>query len=214
MEANMANASKTPVLIALGSNLGDKRRNLDLACERVAALDGVSEFQKSDWLSTQPVGGPASQEIFLNGAATFTTSRPSVELFHALKNIERQLGRENTLRWGPRLIDIDLLLYGEEMFHDPASDLHVPHPRMAFRHFVLAPAAEVAPDMRHPVIGWTISLLLEHLQTSPPVVVFGLKNQGQANRLAAEVSTESGASILSREQRRDASWDDSLISCV
>ena len=210
----MGDPSKLSALIALGSNLGDKQRTLDLACEQIAAIAEIRGFRASSWLKTQPIGGPSNQDVFLNGAATFTTSLTPLELFRFLKDTEQQLGRQDKERWGPRLIDIDLLLYSDEILEDSANDLLVPHPRMAFRRFVLAPAAEVAPSMRHPVIGWSISQLLDHLDDSLPAIAFALGDPNRANRLAADVAGQTGARRLSSDQWQDAPWADPLIACV
>ena len=180
-----------PVLIALGSNLGNREANLSQACDRISQQQGVDGFVASRWLDTSPVGGP-SQERFLNGAAFFRTQLSLPELFSLLKETERQVGRAKTERWGPREIDLDLLLYGEEIV---TGDPTVPHPRMAFRNFVLAPAVEVAPDMRHPLIGWTIRELLDHLQTCPPAFAFAMRDEQRMRRLTSLVSEKNVAKL-------------------
>lgn len=176
-----------PVLIALGSNLGDREQTLSRACERLAKHAEVEEFVCSSWHATSPVGGP-SQGEFLNGAAYFRTAFSPLGVLSLLQETERELGRETVERWGPRLIDLDLLLYGDEVIGDEDAQLVVPHPRMAFRNFVLQPANEVAPQMRHPLIGWTIADLWLHLQTCPPFAVFTLADHERSRLLAQRVA--------------------------
>ena len=123
-------------------------------------------------------------------------------IFRLLQQTERQLGRETVERWGPRLIDLDLLLCGDEVVEATGkSDLVVPHPRMAFRNFVLRPACEVAPQMRHPVIGWTIAELWQHLQHCPPYVAFVFQDRKRGHELCERVRAVTGA-----ERIADASF--------
>jgi 2-amino-4-hydroxy-6-hydroxymethyldihydropteridine diphosphokinase len=174
-------------LIGLGSNQGDRRANLEAAAARLAANPQVDVLARSNWHETAPVGGPAGQPDFLNGALVLDTALGPHELLAVLQQIERQLGRRPAERWGPRPIDLDLLLYGDLVLDTP--ELLVPHPRLAYRRFVLGPASEVAPEMLHPTIHWTIARLLEHLDTSPRyVAVTGPIAAGKtqlAGRLAA-----------------------------
>jgi 2-amino-4-hydroxy-6-hydroxymethyldihydropteridine diphosphokinase len=150
------------VLIALGSNLGDRQRNLDNAIAQLGVQPGIHIVAKSRWHATRPVGGPPGQGEFLNGAALIETTLSPEQLHAALKQIEMAAGRNRAERWAPRTLDLDLLLYDEQVIDTP--DLTVPHPRMAFRRFVLEPAAEIAPAMRHPTIGWTMIELREHVR--------------------------------------------------
>ena len=112
--------------------------------------------------------GPADQPSYLNAAAVIDTSLQAQSLLALLQQIENDAGRLREEKWGPRTLDLDLLLYGELVLSSPT--LILPHPRMAWRRFVLEPAAEVAGNMRHPIIGWNISRLLEHLNTALPYV--------------------------------------------
>ncbi|HEY2760066.1 MAG TPA: 2-amino-4-hydroxy-6-hydroxymethyldihydropteridine diphosphokinase [Pirellulales bacterium] len=155
-------------LIGLGSNEGDRRQILDAAIDRISHLDEIVELRKSAWRVTKAIGGPIGQPDFLNGAALLETSLSAEALLAHLQQIEIDLGRRRAGRWGPRTIDLDLLLLDDLIIDSP--QLTLPHPRMAFRRFVLEPAAEVAGSMRHPIIGWTIAKLLNHLQTAPPYV--------------------------------------------
>ena len=179
-------------LIGLGSNLGDRGQNLTAAVDRLAARPNISIMGKSAWHETSPVGGPADQAAFLNGVVTLQTSLGPQEILAMLLEVESQLGRTRTERWGPRTIDLDLLLYDELVLSTPS--LVLPHPRMAWRQFVLIPAAEVAATMLHPPTGWTVARLLEHLDTAAPYVAItgsiGAGKSHLARRLAEAVSGE------------------------
>jgi 2-amino-4-hydroxy-6-hydroxymethyldihydropteridine diphosphokinase len=165
-------------LIGLGSNLGDRSQTLARAVQMLRAQPGVAILAQSSWHGTAPVGGPAGQGEFLNGALVVETVLTPEALHDVLGAIEARLGRERAQRWGPRTLDLDLLLYDQLVVNTPG--LVVPHPRMAFRRFVIEPAAEVAGEMVHPKIGWTIAQLLEHLNTAPPYVALtGLPGVGK-----------------------------------
>jgi 2-amino-4-hydroxy-6-hydroxymethyldihydropteridine diphosphokinase len=153
-------------LIGLGSNLGDRQENVRRAVALLCAAQGVANVDVSSWHTTSPIGGPAGQSPFLNAAARFTSTLDALALLDVLQSIEAQLGRTRNVHWGPRTIDLDLLLYGDEIIDSPR--LLVPHPRLAVRTFVLAPACEIAADMRHPQSGWTMRELLDHLLAAPP----------------------------------------------
>lgn len=104
----------------------------------------------------------------MNSAAVIETELSAAELLAALQTIESASGRVRATRWGPRTLDLDLLLYGEEEFDSPT--LVVPHPRLVCRRFVLEPAAEIAPEMTHPVNGWSLARLLENLENGPHAI--------------------------------------------
>ncbi|MBX3431778.1 MAG: 2-amino-4-hydroxy-6-hydroxymethyldihydropteridine diphosphokinase [Pirellulales bacterium] len=148
-------------LIALGSNLGDRRRTLDEALAALAALPGTRLLRRSRWHETAPVGGPPGQGEFLNGAALLETPLSPHDLLAAMTQIEAAAGRTRETPWGPRTLDLDLLLYDALVSDDPA--LALPHPHMAQRRFVLDPACEVAPGMLHPRSGWTVGALRRRL---------------------------------------------------
>ena len=148
-------------LIALGANLGDRRGNLQRAIALLARPPAQRVVAHSRWFSTAPIGGPAGQAEFVNAAARVETSLSPLELLAVLRDIEAELGRQQRERWAARCVDLDLLLFDDLILKTP--ELELPHPRMAFRRFVLEPAADVAADLLHPVIGWTIGQLLTHL---------------------------------------------------
>ncbi|HEV3136810.1 MAG TPA: 2-amino-4-hydroxy-6-hydroxymethyldihydropteridine diphosphokinase [Pirellulales bacterium] len=173
-------------LVALGSNLGDRRMSLARAVELLRADPRIRSLACSRFHETAPIGGAPGQGPFLNAAVCFETSHPPLALHAALRHIEGSLGRERGERWVARAIDLDLLLYGDLVLDTEA--LTVPHPRMALRRFVLAPAVEVAPDMVHPVIGWTVARLLEHLKTALSYVALLGPAGGGKTALAASLA--------------------------
>lgn len=148
----------TPVAIALGSNLGDRERNLRDAVSHLAA--SVSHLRVSSFHETAPVG-VGDQPQFLNAAAVGETALTATDLLDALLGIERRLGRERPYPGAPRTLDLDLILYDAEV--SDSSSLTVPHPRFRSRAFVLAPLAEIAADWIDPVTGLTVRQLLERL---------------------------------------------------
>ena len=149
------------VYLGLGSNLGDRRRSLEAALEALRGHPAVRVLAVSRFIETEPVGGPAGQGPYLNGAAALETDLEPEALLAELKRIERALGRTEGPRWGPRVIDLDLLLYGDLVLDTPA--LAIPHPRLRERRFVLEPLAEIAGDARDPVTGKSVKELLERL---------------------------------------------------
>jgi 2-amino-4-hydroxy-6-hydroxymethyldihydropteridine diphosphokinase len=131
------------IFVGLGSNLGDRERNLREAVERLRKIGVVRLSTLKD---TDPVG-VADQPNFLNAVAELSSELPARELLDRLLEIERELGRDRGKeeRWGPRTIDLDLLLYGDEVIDEPG--LTLPHPRLAERRFVLEPLHELAPEL-------------------------------------------------------------------
>jgi len=153
----------TTVYLGLGSNLGDRRRNLEAALDALRAHPAVRVLAVSALIETEPVGGPPGQGRFLNAAAKIETDLAPEALLEELKRVERALGRKPGPRWGPREIDLDILLYGDTILE--TGTLVIPHPRMRERRFVLEPLSEIAPDARDPMTGLTVRALLARLGT-------------------------------------------------
>jgi len=157
----MAECRKDAVAyLSLGANLGDRRQNLRRAVHALDDHPGI----KVDWwggvaslYASSPVGRDEPQPDYLNTAIRARTALAPHDMLSVLMTIEATLGRVRQERWGPRIIDIDLLLFGDRIIDD--EDLTVPHPRLAERRFVLDPLAEIAADVVHPVIGKSIGEL-------------------------------------------------------
>ncbi|HEY9647282.1 MAG TPA: 2-amino-4-hydroxy-6-hydroxymethyldihydropteridine diphosphokinase [Chroococcidiopsis sp.] len=150
------------VAIALGSNLGDSCAILDAALKALAYTADITLNAQSSYYQTVAVGPP--QPDYLNASALLSTSLSPQTLLNTLFDIEKQFGRVRRERWGPRLLDIDLLLFDDQVI---ATDgLQVPHPRMAERAFVLVPLAEIAPDWIDPLSGQAIATLLTAVDCS------------------------------------------------
>jgi len=138
------------VAIALGSNLGDRRRAIGFAADRLAPL--ISAPVLSDLIETEPAGeGLQDQPLYLNAVLVGETSLGARALLDALQQIESDFGRERPFPNAARTLDLDLILYGEALLAEPG--LEVPHPRFRERFFVLGPLAEIAPDMKDPLTG-------------------------------------------------------------
>ena len=146
-----------PAYVGLGSNLRDPREQVRAAFDALAALPATLLVLRSSLYRSRPMG-PVAQPEFCNAAAGLLTELDARALFLGLRRIEAQMGREPArVRWGPRVIDLDLLVYGSERRSE--ADLVVPHPGIAERNFVLQPLAEIAPDLRVPGLGRVADLV-------------------------------------------------------
>lgn len=145
----------TRVYIGFGSNLGDREGQLTDALNLLAGTEGITLQAVSSFYETEPVGF-TDQDQFLNAVAVLETTLAAEEVLKVCLAVEQQLHRVRTIRWGPRTVDIDMLLYGDSIIETPS--LTLPHPRMGDRRFVLIPLAEVAPGVK-----WNGKTVEEHL---------------------------------------------------
>ncbi len=145
--------------IALGSNLGDSLNYLNSSLQELKRDSEIELVLCSRWYKTTAVGPP--QPDYLNGCAILRVHLSPNELLRRLLEIERQLGRVRNIYWGPRTLDLDLLLYEDIILDSP--DLQIPHPRMKERAFVLVPLSEIVPNWIEPITGQTIKELLQCL---------------------------------------------------
>lgn len=150
--------------IALGGNVGDVAQTFQRALARLNRASGVAVVQRSRTYTTAPVGTNSGTQ-FLNAVAELRTSLSPQKLLTVLQSIETELGRIRSLRWGPRTLDLDLLLYDQQVL--VSTELTIPHPHLWYRRFVLDPLVEIAPDVLHPQHQMTIAALRTRLLVRP-----------------------------------------------
>ncbi|MEW6264986.1 MAG: 2-amino-4-hydroxy-6-hydroxymethyldihydropteridine diphosphokinase [Thermodesulfobacteriota bacterium] len=156
-----------PAAIGLGANLGDKTGQIRSALTAIAGLPATVVKAVSRFYRTEPVG-LIEQDWFVNAVAVVETAMPPRPLLEGLLNIETDLGRIRDRKWGPRLIDLDLLYYDRLVLEEAGLDL--PHPWLARRRFVLIPLSDIAPDWIHPVLGLNTLEMLARLEGTSPEV--------------------------------------------
>ena len=181
-------------LIGCGSNIGRRREQLDRAFELLRFMPGIDLVRVSRYRETKPIGGPVGQPPFLNGACLLETDLTPHELMGMLAAVENTLHRERIDRWGPRSIDLDLLIYDDVVMESEV--LTLPHPRMSTRRFVLEPAAEIAADMEHPLARCSLEELLDNIsQPRLHVAVAGVPGSG-APEVAAAIADAAIARLI------------------
>ena len=160
----------TIAFVGVGANLGKPLEQCREALDRMEAAPGLKLLRRSSFYRSEPVGF-RDQPWFVNAVAEVRTALAAVDLLKALRGIEAAMGRVRERQGGPRAIDLDLLLYGQEILRHP--DLTVPHPRMHGRRFVLIPFCEIASYVIHPAFGVSIQGLLDRLQNNSVVEPMG-----------------------------------------
>ncbi len=151
----------TIVYLSLGSNIGNRKKNLQQAIIELEK-NNINSVKLSSLYETEPIG--PKQRKFYNMAGKFNTKLQPKELLNQLKQIEKKLGRTKTFRWGPRIIDIDILFYGKRIIK--TKNLVIPHKEIINRAFVLVPIKEIAPNLIHPLYRKKIVTLLEQLDNN------------------------------------------------
>ena len=146
--------------IGIGSNLGNTLQNCKYAIESLSWINGINPTRISSFYKTEPVG-IEKQNYFINAVVEITTTLSAHDLLQALRKIERDMGRKREAKGGPRIIDLDLLFYGQDVIQE--ADLVVPHPEIHTRRFVLEPLYEIASYFIHPVFGVSIRGLKDRL---------------------------------------------------
>jgi 2-amino-4-hydroxy-6-hydroxymethyldihydropteridine diphosphokinase len=149
------------LLLAFGSNLGDRESYIHNAVKSLSQIEGMHLLALSDLFETEPVGPP--QPFYINAAALFRASLPPEEILNAGRKAEEEAGRTRTELWGARTLDVDIILYGARIIK--TRDLEIPHPRFRGREFVLLPACQIAGDMIDPITGKSLKCLLQKLQS-------------------------------------------------
>lgn len=158
----MKHRTRVECAIALGSNLGDSRTLVEKALQRLAQDSDIELISRSSLYGTAAVGPP--QPDYINACAVLAVQLTPEALLERLLEVEKEFGRVRRDRWGPRTLDLDLLLYGEQIVKTP--QLEIPHPHMRERAFVLVPLAEIAPHWSDPVTGLAIADLLKRVDCS------------------------------------------------
>lgn len=188
-------------LISFGANIGDALGTIQAAAASMreqlcgsqfgSLTNGSADFQLSRCFRTPPVGGPTGQPPFINAVAAVRTNASPWEVWHCIRRVEKEFGRERNLRWEARRIDLDILLYDDVRIWTP--HLKIPHPRMCMRRFILLPAAEVAESWVDPVSGWSIGQLAANVRSGASNFLLVGEASSNAESLLAEVARHTGA---------------------
>jgi 2-amino-4-hydroxy-6-hydroxymethyldihydropteridine diphosphokinase len=159
------------IYIGIGANLGDREKTLQEATDILNTNPEIAVIAASAVYETAPIG-VVDQPYFLNAVLQVYTSLSARSLLNCLLAIERKFGRLRETRWGPRTLDLDILLYGDAVINQPG--LQVPHPHLHERAFVLAPLCDLKPDLKHPVLGQSIQFLTESLNKGTSAHALGM----------------------------------------
>jgi 2-amino-4-hydroxy-6-hydroxymethyldihydropteridine diphosphokinase len=165
--------------IGIGSNLGKPVENCQEAVEKIAAVPGIRLLRRSSLYRTEPEG-PQDQPWFINAVVEIRTTLTPRQLFEVLQEIERRMGRVEGIKWGPRIIDLDLLIYGQEVVQE--EQLVIPHPELHRRRFVLAPLCELASYWIHPAFGVSVRGLTDRLTDTARVELYDLDEKRDRKR--------------------------------
>lgn len=191
-------------LVAFGANVGDCEQAHQASLQLLQQAPGIEELRAATAVRTEAVTGDSgdsgeSQADYLNSAFLLRTSLDPAELHRLLIGIEEKLGRERLERWGPRSVDLDLILYGDTVVSD--TTLQIPHPRMSFRRFVLQPSLEVAGEMVDPRSGMTVSQLLQHLDSKPNQVLLATNQATAAQELIKEAGYDDYEFVIATDEQ-------------
>jgi 2-amino-4-hydroxy-6-hydroxymethyldihydropteridine diphosphokinase len=193
-------------LIALGSNLGDRETTLESAVVEIESKDGLSIVRRSRWYKMPPVGMRQTNAEFLNGAVLCQTTLEPQRVLDKLLAIEGRHGRKRQRHWGDRTLDLDLLLYDDRVIETPT--LVVPHPRMSFRRFVLEPAVEIAGELTHSTIGWSLARLLQQLNDGADCVAIISPDAELRERLVCRLAEHFSVQLrpISESEAAASAW--------
>jgi 2-amino-4-hydroxy-6-hydroxymethyldihydropteridine diphosphokinase len=190
--------------------LGDRAAELRRAVDELSRTPRTRLSARSMWHETPPVGGPAGQGPFLNGAALLDTALEPPALLAELIRVETLIGRVRTARWEARAIDLDILLVGDQIWD--SAELQIPHPRMHYRRFVLQGAAEIAPWLVHPGNGWTLARLLDQLNQGADEACIAAADPQLADWLVAQLGERLEASDVGGHAPRIVRWTGTNLS--
>ena len=194
----------TRCLVAFGSNQGPSRAIWQQVNQSFRECPWLELVATSNTWETTPVGGPEGQNLYLNAAMLVLSHRSAEETHEFLMDLEHHLGRVRRKRWDRRNVDLDLLLFEDAVLTRP--NLIIPHPRMTFRRFVLKPAAEIVPEMVHPVCGLTVQGLMDRIDRPSLEVVWVIDERSDTSKLRKQLAERFGEwrfTILSQRQFED-----------